>query len=107
MVSLLEEIWRLMGSLRSDAGLKEAVHYLLMAESDFATIQSMTSLINARYLLSIVYHNLGMEAKRDQAAERHMKAVETSKTLEIVVDDEEVAEIWEVVSSVGAALAAR
>lgn len=97
----------LASSGNKDAGLKEAVHYLLMAESDFATIQSMTSLINARYLLSIVYHNLGMEAKRDQAAERHMKAVETSKTLEIVVDDEEVAEIWEVVSSVGAALAAR
>lgn len=78
-----------------------------MAESDFATIQSITSLINARYLLSVVYHNLGREAKRDAVAERHMEAMETSKTLEVAVDDEEVVEVWEVVSSIGAALAAR
>lgn len=78
-----------------------------MAESDFTIIQSMVSIINARYLLSVVYHNLGQEGKRDEAAERHMHAVEASKKIEVVVNDDEVTEVWQVVSSIGAALAAR
>lgn len=67
----------------------------------------MTSIINVQYLLSVVYHNLGLEAKRDEVAKRHLKTVEVKHKLEVVVNDEEVTDIWEVVSTVGAALAAR
>ena len=88
-------------------GLREAVRYLLIAESDYATLQSLRSLMNVQYLLSVVYHNLGMEKQRDGAATRHMATDEARKKLEVVVADEQVKKIWEVVLQVGAALAAR
>ena len=88
-------------------GLREAVRYLLIAESDYATLQILKSLMNVQYLLSVVYHNLGLEKQRDDAASRHMATDEAGKKLEIVVADEQVKKIWEVVSGVGAALAAR
>jgi anaphase-promoting complex subunit 5 len=88
-------------------GLREAVRYLLIAESDYATLQILKSLMNVQYLLSVVYHNLGLEKQRDDAASRHMATDEARKKLEVVVVDEQVKKIWEVVSGVGAALAAR
>lgn len=97
----------LTSKLVSAEGLREAVHYLLIAESDYADIQSMTSLMNVRYLLSVVYHNLGWEKQRDEMAARHMATDETKKNLEAVVVDEQVKRIWEAVSLVGAALATR
>jgi anaphase-promoting complex subunit 5 len=63
--------------------------------------------MNVQYLLSVVYHNLGMEKQRDGAAARHMTTDEDRKKLEVVVVDEQVNKIWEVVSQVGAALASR
>jgi anaphase-promoting complex subunit 5 len=88
-------------------GLREAVRYLLIAESDYATLQCFKSLANVQYLLSVVYHNLGLEKQRDDAATRHMTTDEARKKVEAVAVDEQVKRIWEVVSQVGAALAAR
>jgi anaphase-promoting complex subunit 5 len=88
-------------------GLREAVRYLLIAESDYATLQCFKSLANVQYLLSVVYHNLGLEKQRDDAATRHMTTEEARKKVEVVAVDEQVKKIWEVVSQVGAALAAR
>jgi len=88
-------------------GLREALRYLLIAESDYAVLQCLLPLMNVQYLLSVVYHNLGLEKQQDDAAARHMATDEARKKLEIVVVDEQVKKIWEVVSQVGAALAAR
>jgi anaphase-promoting complex subunit 5 len=63
--------------------------------------------MNVQYLLSVAYHNLGMHKQRDDAAARHMTTEQARKKLEVVVVDEQVMKIWEVVSQVGAALAAR
>ena len=65
------------------------------------------SLIDVQYLLSVVYHNLGMETDRDEAAKRHFETEQERDKLEVIVVDEEVRDIWAVVSEVGAALAAR
>lgn len=88
-------------------GLREAVRYLLIAESDYVTIQCFDSLMNVQYLLSVVYHNLGMEKQRDEVATRHATTDEVRKKLETIVVDDQVKRIWEVVLQVGAALAAR
>lgn len=45
----------------SAAGLPDAVRYLQIAESDYAALQCLHSLMNAQYLLSVVYHNLGLQ----------------------------------------------
>lgn len=63
--------------------------------------------MNVQYLLSVVYHNLGLEKHRDDAAARHMTTDDARKRLEVVVVDEQARKIWEVVLQVGAALAAR
>jgi anaphase-promoting complex subunit 5 len=64
-------------------------------------------LMDVQYILSVVYHNLGMETERDEAAKKHFNTKEERDKLEVIVVDNEVREIWEVVSEVGAALAAR
>jgi len=87
--------------------LNEALPYLLVSESDFKTLQILRSLMDVQYLLSVVYHNLGNENERDASAKRHFTTQQERKMLEVIVVDDEVREIWEVVSQVGAALAAR
>jgi anaphase-promoting complex subunit 5 len=63
--------------------------------------------MNVQYLLSVAYHNLGMHKQRDDTAARHMATEQARRKLEVVVVDEQVMKIWDVVSQVGAALAAR
>lgn len=60
-----------------------------------------------QYLLSVVYHNLGMINERDDAATRHSRIEEERKRVEVVVIEPLVGEVWELVAAVGAALAAR
>jgi anaphase-promoting complex subunit 5 len=78
-----------------------------MAESDFRTLEILRSLMDVQYLLSVVYHNLGLENERDEAAKRHFATEEERKRLEVVVVDDVIREIFDVVSLVGAALAGR
>lgn len=63
--------------------------------------------MNVQYLLSVVFHNLGKEKLRDDTAAKHMATDLKRKEMEVVAVDEQVTNIWEVVSQVGAALAAR
>jgi anaphase-promoting complex subunit 5 len=88
-------------------GLREAVRYMLIAESDYATLQCLQPLMNVQYLLSVIYHNLDLEKQRDEAAKRHMATNDAKKKIEIIATDDQVKNIWEVVLQVGAALAAR
>ena len=60
-----------------------------------------------QYLLSVLYHNLGMGAERSQMAERHAKTETELRRLEEIAVDDEVEQILDVVVSVGAALAGR
>lgn len=64
-------------------------------------------MINALQIISVVYHNSGMEAERDRAAKGRFETKEDRDRLEMTVVDGEVWEVWEVVSEVGAALTSR
>lgn len=54
--------------------LKLALFYLHLAERDYQAIEFYTGRLDVLYTLSVVYHNLGMVAERDRAAELHAQA---------------------------------
>lgn len=87
--------------------MKEAISYLLISESDFRTLQIYSSLLDVQYLLSVVYHNLGMGQERDEVAKRHVETQIKQRNLEALVIEDEVQQILEVVGQVGAGLAGR
>lgn len=78
-----------------------------MAEADYATLEILRSLQDVQYLLSVVYHNLGITAERDEAAARHLGTEEERKKAATTILEPWVLEVWELVGDVGAALAAR
>lgn len=91
----------------SPEALRECLPYLSMAEADHATLEILRSLQDVQYLLSVVYHNLGMTAERDEAAARHLRTEEERKKAATTILEPWVLEVWELVGDVGAALAAR
>lgn len=78
-----------------------------MAEADFKFLEIYRSVKDVQYLLSIIYHNLGMIKERDEAAIRHSQTEEHQKRLELTTFDPLYQEVFEVVAEVGAALASR
>ena len=65
------------------------------------------SQMDVQYLISVIYHNLDMEAERDTAADRHAATARAFKAQEDMLVDKETEEILDVVASIGAALAGR
>ncbi|KAF9480133.1 hypothetical protein BDN70DRAFT_912885 [Pholiota conissans] len=90
----------------SDA-LQEALPYLLVAESDFLTLEMYQSLKDVQYMLSVVYHNLDLQDERQKAAQRHADSENKHQELERQVSDEEIHRMFELVATVGDALATR
>ncbi|KAH9951375.1 hypothetical protein B0H21DRAFT_849637 [Amylocystis lapponica] len=91
----------------SPEALRESLPHLLVAEEDYKQLEILRSLQDVQYLLSVVYHNLDMLTERDAAAVRHLKTSEERMSAAAVVVEDWVADVWEVVAEVGAALAAR
>ncbi|KDR81577.1 hypothetical protein GALMADRAFT_263859 [Galerina marginata CBS 339.88] len=87
--------------------LREALPYLIMAESDFQKLEIYRSMKDVQYMLSIVYHNLDMVEERQEAANRHLETEALQKRLETIVSDEHILEIFDLMATVGAALASR
>jgi anaphase-promoting complex subunit 5 len=87
--------------------LQEAITYLQMAEADFKSLEIYRSVKDVQYLLSVVYHNLGMVRERDEVASRHSQLEEHQKRLEVITFDPLYQDVFEVVAKVGAALASR
>ncbi|OCH95526.1 hypothetical protein OBBRIDRAFT_816439 [Obba rivulosa] len=87
--------------------LLECLPLLVRAEQDFQKLEMLRQLQDVRYLMSIVYHNLGMQRQRDILAVRVKEAEEQAKEAGAVVIEDWVADVWEVVAEVGAALASR
>jgi hypothetical protein len=85
--------------------LNEALGYLLKSEQDFQTLEMYDSLGSVRYLLSVVYHNLGMGKERDEMSRRH--SVGQEKDVDPFYVDPEVQNIFTIIDMVGAVLAAR
>uniref|UniRef100_A0A0W0FGE9 Anaphase-promoting complex subunit 5 n=1 Tax=Moniliophthora roreri TaxID=221103 RepID=A0A0W0FGE9_MONRR len=86
------------------SALHDAVQWLLMAEKDFLSLEMYRPATDVQYLLSVVYHNLGKEAERNDSAQRHAETEKESKLLEEVATDDMVASVLDIVSRVGAAL---
>lgn len=89
------------------AGLEDAIEYLIIAEKDFSKLEIYQALLDVQYLISVVYHNLGMEKERDLAGIRHSVTTETANRVQSAGSDREAEEILQTVASVGAALASR
>ena len=70
-------------------------------------LEMFRQLQDVQYLLSVVYHNLGMTKERDATAARHLKTDAERAKAATVVLEEIVTEAWDLVVDVGAALAAR
>jgi len=87
--------------------LQEALPYLQKSESDFKTLELIQPLSDVQYLISILYHNLGMEKERDKVAECHSETDTHLRKMEAIVVDEEIRQVLDVVGVVGAALAGR
>ena len=78
-----------------------------MAEADFKSLEIYRSVKDVQYLLSVVYHNLGMVRERDEVANRHSQTEEYQKGLERITFDPLYHDIFELVAVVGATLASR
>lgn len=86
--------------------LQEALKYLLFSESDYNILEMYSSLKDVYFLQSVIYHNLNMDAEREEAAKKCLATEEKCQALESVVD-EWIVEVWDLVSRVGAKLASR
>ncbi|KAJ7343519.1 hypothetical protein DFH08DRAFT_872936 [Mycena albidolilacea] len=92
------------GESTADA-LREAVPYLLKSEQDYLALEMHRAVMDVQYFLSVVYHNLGLQAERDEVAKRHFATLEMRKQVEM--SDEGITRVLEVVRMVGATLAHR
>lgn len=90
-----------------EPAIRNAIRYLLIAENDFKSLQIYRSLQDVQYFLSIMYHNLGLTAERNQMADRHAKTEAELRHLEESAVDEEIERVLDVIASIGAALASR
>ncbi|KAF8959053.1 hypothetical protein BDZ97DRAFT_1839603 [Flammula alnicola] len=81
--------------------------YLSMAESDFQRLEMYRAMNDVQYMLSIVYHNLDMQDERQDAAKRHIETGDHQQKLEMLVFDEEILKIFDLLATVGDALASR
>ncbi|KAF9005620.1 hypothetical protein BDQ17DRAFT_1353475 [Cyathus striatus] len=86
---------------------EDALPYLLVAEKDFSSLEMHSALEDVLYMKSVLYHNLGMESQRDEAASRHAEVQNYRKKVEECVVDQEVQRILTLVSAVGADVASR
>ncbi|KAG6818143.1 hypothetical protein H0H87_000048 [Tephrocybe sp. NHM501043] len=81
----------------ADAVLADALPYVKMAEDDYKTLEINASLVHVQYLLSVIYHNLGMSEDRDAAANRHFQTLELQKKQGTVVVEDDTQRVLEVV----------
>ena len=89
------------------SALREALPYVSMAEVDFRSLELSRSVKDAQYLLSIIYHNLDMESERNEVAVRHSQTEQLQQNMEKTIVDDGIREIFDLVGTIGAALAAR
>ncbi|KAK7014891.1 cytoskeleton-associated protein 5 [Favolaschia claudopus] len=75
--------------------LQEALPYLLKSEQEYGTLQMHRAVMDVQYFLSVVYHNLGRQQERDEAAKRHFATQELRK--EVETSDEGITRVLEIV----------
>lgn len=90
-----------------EAGLREALPHLVMAEADYARLSMFEASSDVQWLLMVVFHNLGMKADEEAVFERYSNSVSTMRGFEECALDGEVQQIWDLVTDVGLSLVAR
>lgn len=90
-----------------EAELREALPHLLMAEADYSRLSMFEATSDVQWLLMVVFHNLGMKAEEEAVLERYSISISTLRSFEECTLDEEVQQVWELVTDVGVSLAAR
>lgn len=78
-----------------------------LAVDDYTALQMYRALQDVLFLLSVVYHNLGLEEDRDVIAKFHHDVGQEREEAEKQVSEPWVAEVLGVVSEITLALAAR
>lgn len=101
------DLRRFFNSLLSGTALKKALNYLLISEADFVVLDIPVSLSDVRYLISVVYHNLGMVNERNQIAQKVADAFAQQQKNEAWIWDDKMSDILNAVAMVGVALASR
>ncbi|KAL4248144.1 Anaphase-promoting complex subunit 5 [Abortiporus biennis] len=91
----------------SNEDVRECLPYLLIAEKDYSGLEIYRSLQDTQFLLSIVYHNLGMSHESEDAASKCHATEAVGKQASGVAIEGWLSDIWEIVSNAGAVLAAR
>ncbi|KAH7889726.1 hypothetical protein F5I97DRAFT_1924243 [Phlebopus sp. FC_14] len=81
-----------------DAGLREALPHLLMAEADYMHLSMLDAIADVQWLLMVVYHNLGMTTDEEAVYERYNQSVIMIRTFEENPVDVEVKSVWELVA---------
>lgn len=87
--------------------LQEALTHLRRAEGDYRAIEALRPLQDVHFLISVVYHNLGMEPERDVAAKECHVIQKQREDLDGLVMEQWMSDVWDIVMKVGAGLAAR
>ena len=58
----------------AEAGLKEALPYLRIAEADNTRLSMLEAISDVQWLLMVVYHNLGMTTEGKSVYERYQSS---------------------------------
>lgn len=93
--------------VQSPESLREALSYLRMAQNDYLKMEIYQSARHVQYLISVVYHNLGMVGERDSAAKRHFETTEKHEKISGAGPDQQLLDIFSLISDVGVGLASR
>ncbi|KIJ69430.1 hypothetical protein HYDPIDRAFT_185206 [Hydnomerulius pinastri MD-312] len=88
-----------------EAGLREALPHLLMAEADYMHLSMLEAISDVQWLLMVVYHNLGMTADEEAVYERYNQSTTMIRTFEENPVDMEAIKVWDLVTDVGVSLA--
>ena len=91
----------------AEAGLKEALPYLRIAEADYTRLSMLEAISDVQWLLMVVYHNLGMTTEGKNVYERYQASTTKLRTFEENPVDVEAEQVWALVSDVGASLVGR
>lgn len=91
----------------AEAGLRDALPCLLMAEADYMSLSMLEATSEVQGLLVVVYHNLGMKAEEEGAFERYKQSMKLAQAFEENPADPDATRVWNAVTEIGKSLASR
>ena len=90
-----------------EAGLREALPHLLMAEADYVQLSMFEATSDVQGLLMVVFHNLGMKEDEEAVLERYSNTFSMIRSFGECAVDGEAQQAWDLVTDVGLSLVTR